>query len=81
MSERTNEEWLADLRGPDKDQAITDLRQILMRGLSYSLSSRTRGDIEALVEDSEGGDQGALGLDECIARLRDEAVRKPSPVH
>ncbi len=51
MNERTNEEWLADLRGPDKDQAITDLREILVRGLSYSLSTRTRGDIDSLVED------------------------------
>jgi len=51
MSERTNEEWLADLRGPDKDQAITDLREILIRGLGYSLSSHTRGDIDALIED------------------------------
>jgi len=51
MSERTNEEWLADLRGPNQDQAIEDLRDILIRGLSYSLSTRTRGDIDVLVED------------------------------
>jgi RNA polymerase sigma-70 factor (ECF subfamily) len=51
MAERTNEEWLADLTGPNKDEAIGDLREILMRGLQYSLSTRTRGDIEILVED------------------------------
>lgn len=51
MVERTNQEWLDDLRGPNKDQAILDLREILIRGLTYSLSSRTRGDIEAQIED------------------------------
>jgi RNA polymerase sigma-70 factor, ECF subfamily len=51
MVERTNEEWLADLRGPNRDEAISDLREILVRGLQYSLSTRTRGDIEVLVED------------------------------
>jgi len=51
MSERTNQEWLDDLQGPNKDEAISDLRDILIRGLQYSLSTRTRGDIEALVED------------------------------
>lgn len=51
MSDRTNEEWLTDLSGPNQEQAIVDLREILIRGLQYSLSSRTRGDIEALVED------------------------------
>lgn len=51
MSDRTNEEWLADLRGANQDIAIEDLRDVLIRGLQYSLSTRTRGDIDALVED------------------------------
>ncbi|MBC8509888.1 MAG: sigma-70 family RNA polymerase sigma factor [Anaerolineales bacterium] len=51
MSERTNQEWLDDLQGSNKDEAITDLRDILIRGLQYSLSTHTRGDIELLVED------------------------------
>ncbi|MBC8331294.1 MAG: sigma-70 family RNA polymerase sigma factor [Anaerolineae bacterium] len=51
MPERTNAEWLADLRGPENQQAITDLRVVLIRGLSYSLSTRLRGDIDTLVED------------------------------
>ncbi len=51
MSERTNEEWLADLHGPNQAQAIEELRDILIRGLSYSLSTRSRGDIDVLVED------------------------------
>lgn len=51
MAERTNAEWLADLRSARNDEAIRDLREILIRGLNYSLSTRTRGDIEVLVED------------------------------
>jgi len=51
MSDRTNDEWLADLRGAKQEEAIADLREILIRGLEYSLSTRTRGDIDTLVED------------------------------
>jgi len=49
--ERTNAAWLADLRGPEQNQAIEDLRAILVRGLHFALSTRIRDDIEALVED------------------------------
>jgi len=51
MQTRTNSEWLNDLRGPDQDQAIEDLRKVLKRGLIYSLSSRIKTDLEAQVED------------------------------
>lgn len=51
MDERTNEEWLSDLRGEKKGQAIEDLRKILKRGLIYSLSSRIKTDLEHQVED------------------------------
>ena len=51
MQTRTNSEWLNDLRGPDQDQAIEDLRKVLKRGLIYSLSSRIKIDLEAQVED------------------------------
>jgi RNA polymerase sigma-70 factor (ECF subfamily) len=47
---RTNEQWLADLRGPDQDQALTDLRATLKRGLTFALSSRSNVD-EAAIED------------------------------
>jgi RNA polymerase sigma-70 factor (ECF subfamily) len=49
--ERTNAAWLADLRSPDQNQAIEDLRAILVRGLHFALSTRIRDDIDALVED------------------------------
>jgi RNA polymerase sigma-70 factor (ECF subfamily) len=40
MIERTNEEWLAALRGPGRDQALADLRALLVRGLGYALAGR-----------------------------------------
>ncbi len=38
MSKRTNQEWLAALRGLERDEALADLRALLVRGLSYALS-------------------------------------------
>ena len=51
MGTRTNEEWLSDLRGENKEQAIEDLRKQLKRGLIYALSSRIKTDLEHQVED------------------------------
>lgn len=51
MVTRTNEEWLSDLRGDNKDQAIADLRYLLKRGLIYALASRIKTDLEHQVED------------------------------
>jgi hypothetical protein len=34
MIERTNQEWLAALRGPGRDEALADLRALLVRGLA-----------------------------------------------
>ncbi len=48
---RTNEEWLTDLRGPDPDPAIEDLRKVLRRGLIYTLSNRIKTDLETQVDD------------------------------
>jgi RNA polymerase sigma-70 factor (ECF subfamily) len=41
MADRTNEEWLADLKsdGPEKEAALTDLRGAIMTGLPYALSN------------------------------------------
>src|SRR5215208_1094796 len=33
VRERTNEQWLADLRGPNPDEALADLYDLLVRGL------------------------------------------------
>ena len=37
-TERTNQEWLADLRGPGREEALADLRHILLTGLGYTLA-------------------------------------------
>ncbi|MEJ2733135.1 MAG: sigma-70 family RNA polymerase sigma factor [Anaerolineae bacterium] len=50
MKDRTNQEWLDDLQGPDRDEALADLRAVLVRGLGYSLANRS--DVDAvLIED------------------------------
>ena len=47
---RTNQQWLDALRGPTRDEALGDLRAILVRGLRYALASRP--DVgEATLED------------------------------
>lgn len=52
MQPRTNSEWLTDLRGSEQNQAIADLREVLVRGLTYALSNRLNAtDLNALVED------------------------------
>ena len=51
MNQRTNEEWVSDLREPVSEEALTDLRKILVRGLRAALSGRVHTDLEANVED------------------------------
>lgn len=46
MKDRTNQEWLSDLRGPAQSEALADLRAFLVRGLGYALSSRSDVDDE-----------------------------------
>ena len=43
MQERTNEQWLAELRGPDPDEALADLYELLVRGLRAALGGRADG--------------------------------------
>ena len=55
MAERTNDEWLADLRGPGRDRALDDLRTLLVRGLRYAMADRpsvTEADLEDFVQDA-----------------------------
>lgn len=52
MPPRTNSEWLTELQGLEKNQAIADLREVLIRGLTYTLSNRVNAAVlNALVED------------------------------
>src|SRR5215211_1791028 len=50
MRERTNEQWLADLRGPNPGKALADLYDLLVRGLGAALGSYGGG-VEANVGD------------------------------
>ncbi|MCU0519126.1 MAG: sigma-70 family RNA polymerase sigma factor [Anaerolineae bacterium] len=55
VSDRTNEAWLAALRGSPDPQAVTDLRDRLLRGLRYALKqhySVTESDLEDFVQDA-----------------------------
>ncbi|MGH3146626.1 MAG: RNA polymerase sigma factor, partial [Rubrobacter sp.] len=48
--ERNNDQWLAALQGPKSNEALEDLRALLMRGLRAALHGRTSG-IEPSIED------------------------------
>jgi RNA polymerase sigma-70 factor (ECF subfamily) len=57
VTERTNEAWLAALRvpGPEQEEALGDLRSLLVRGLGYALADRssvTEADIEGFVQEA-----------------------------
>jgi RNA polymerase sigma-70 factor, ECF subfamily len=49
-NERSNDQWLAALQGPKKDEALADLRMVLVHGLRAALRGRTSG-VETSVED------------------------------
>jgi RNA polymerase sigma-70 factor (ECF subfamily) len=49
MKERSNDEWLAALRGPRKGEALADLRVVLVQGLNGALPRGTG--VESSVED------------------------------
>lgn len=51
MTERTNEQWIDDLTSENPAEAINDLREMLVRGLRYTLSSRVNKHLEIVVED------------------------------
>ncbi len=49
--EHSNDEWLVALRGAPDEQALLDLRAMLVRGLGFALADRLRADPEAAIED------------------------------
>jgi RNA polymerase sigma-70 factor, ECF subfamily len=51
MQERTNEQWLAELRGPNPDEALADLYELLVSGLRAALGGRADG-VDANIGDS-----------------------------
>jgi RNA polymerase sigma factor (sigma-70 family) len=50
MRERTNEQWLTKLRGPNPDEPLSDLYDLLVRGLRAALGGRAGG-ADADIED------------------------------
>jgi RNA polymerase sigma-70 factor (ECF subfamily) len=50
VKERSNDEWLAALRGPNSDEALAELRVVLVRGLRTALG-RQANRVESSVED------------------------------
>ncbi len=50
MKERTNEQWLMELRGANPDEALADLYELLVRGLRAAFGSYGDG-VDANVED------------------------------
>jgi RNA polymerase sigma-70 factor (ECF subfamily) len=57
VAERNNEQWLHDLRepGPEQEQALGDLRTLLVRGLGYALSKYrnvTAADLQDFAQDA-----------------------------
>jgi RNA polymerase sigma-70 factor (ECF subfamily) len=55
MIERTNQEWLSALRGPGRDEALADLRALLVRGLRYALANQsnvTEADLEDFAQEA-----------------------------
>ena len=66
MNERTNKEWQDALAEPVVDEAITDLRAILLRGLRYALTNHrvTEADLEDFVQD------GLLRMTRCRLAAR-----------
>lgn len=55
MKERTNQEWLDDLRGSKREEALTELRALLLRGLRYAMVDRPQvgeADMEGFVQEA-----------------------------
>lgn len=55
MVERTNQEWLTELRGPGRDKALADLRALLVKGLRYAMADRpgvTEADLEDFAQEA-----------------------------
>jgi RNA polymerase sigma-70 factor (ECF subfamily) len=47
----TDEQWLAALRGPERNKTLMYLREVLVRGLRVALKKRPEGVCEADIED------------------------------
>ncbi len=71
MTKRTNEEWVAALRGAEREEALSDLRAVLMRGLRAALGSHRRGVPDAAIEDF--AQEGLMKILENLDTFRGES--------
>ncbi|MBN1261695.1 MAG: sigma-70 family RNA polymerase sigma factor [Anaerolineae bacterium] len=55
MSQKTNEAWLSELRGPESAKALSDLHALLLRGMGYALRRYdvTEQDVEDFVQEAQ----------------------------
>lgn len=51
MAKKENSEWIELLSGEPDEEALLELRELLVRGLRYTLSSRTNTNLDAIIED------------------------------
>jgi RNA polymerase sigma-70 factor (ECF subfamily) len=49
--DRTNDDWINELSGPNPDETLIDLRAILLRGLRAALYNHLDGNVDSIVED------------------------------
>jgi RNA polymerase sigma-70 factor (ECF subfamily) len=52
VKERSNDQWLAALRGPGKDEALADLRVVLVRGLKAALGGQAESSVEDFAQEA-----------------------------
>ena len=52
MQARANEQWLAELRGPNPNEALADLYDLLVRGLRAALGGRAGANIEDFAQEA-----------------------------
>ena len=55
VKERSNDQWLAALRGPNRDEALAELRVVLVRGLRGALggqASRAESSVEDFAQEA-----------------------------
>ena len=51
MVDRTNEEWISALREPVSEEALNDLRELLIRGLRAGLAAKMDVNLDMIIED------------------------------
>jgi hypothetical protein len=61
VKERSNDQWLAALRGPNRDEALAELRVELMRGL--------RAAFKALIGEIADTRDVEIGCDACFEQM------------